>query len=74
MKNKEYWVLWKKAAGVRAVKTMAQTFIATAGASTFMGDVNWQTTASAVVLAGILSIATSLYGIPEVKVPEIKEE
>lgn len=73
MKNKEYWTKWTKAAGVRAVKTMAQTFIATVGAATVMGDVNWKVTLSAVVLAGILSTATSLAGLPEVKVPEIKE-
>lgn len=74
MRNKEYWEKWTKAAGVRAVKTMAQTFIATVGAAAVMGDVNWKVTASAVVLAGILSVATSLAGLPEVKVPEIKEE
>ena len=73
MKNREYWTKWTKAAGVRAVKTMAQTFIATAGAATVMGDVKWKVTLSAVVLAGILSIVTSLAGLPEVKVPEIKE-
>lgn len=74
MRNKEYWEKWTKAAGVRAVKTMAQTFIATVGAAAVMGDVNWKVTASAVVLAGILSVATSLAGLPEVNVPEIKEE
>lgn len=74
MRNKEYWEKWTKAAGVRAVKTMAQTFIATVGAAVVMGDVNWKVTASAVVLAGILSVATSLAGLPEVDVPEIKEE
>lgn len=74
MRNKEYWEKWTKAAGVRAVKTMAQTFIATVGAAAVMGDVNWKMTVSAVVLAGILSAATSLAGLPEVKVPEIGEE
>ncbi len=74
MRNKGYWEKWTKAAGVRAVKTMAQTFIATVGAAAVMGDVNWKVTASAVVLAGILSVATSLAGLPEVNVPEIKEE
>lgn len=66
MKNKEYWIKWAKAAGVRAVKTVAQTFIATVGTSTAMGAVDWQLVFSAATLAGILSIATSVAGIPEV--------
>lgn len=57
---------WWKAAGVRAVKTVAQTFVATVGTSTVMGDVNWPMVVSASLLAGILSIATSIAGIPEV--------
>ena len=58
---------WIKAAAVRAVKTMAQTFVATIGTAAVMGDVNWQMVASASVLSGILSVATSVAGIPEVK-------
>ena len=58
---------WIKAAAVRAVKTMAQTFVATIGTAAVMGDVNWQMVGSAAVLAGILSVATSVAGIPEVK-------
>ena len=58
---------WIKAAAVRAVKTMAQTFVATIGTAAVMGDVNWQMVGSAAVLAGILSAATSVAGIPEVK-------
>ncbi len=57
---------WLKAAGVRAVKTVAQTFVATVGTSTVMGDVNWPMVLSASVLAGVLSIATSVSGLPEV--------
>ena len=58
---------WIKAAAVRAVKTMAQTFVARIGTAAVMGDVNWQMVGSAAVLAGILSVATSVAGIPEVK-------
>ena len=58
---------WLKKAGVRAVKTMAQTFVATVGTATVMGAVDWKMVLSASVLAGILSIATSVAGIPEVK-------
>ncbi len=64
MKN---WKLWMKAAGVRAIKTVAQTAAATIGTSVAMGDVNWEMTVSASVLAGILSLLTSVAGLPEVK-------
>lgn len=57
---------WAKAAAVRAVKTMAQTFVATVGTAAVMGDVNWMMVASASVLSGIISVATSIAGIPEV--------
>ena len=67
MKNKNYWTRWAKAAAVRAVKTVAQTFVATVGTATAMGTVDWQMVLSASALAGILSIATSVAGIPEVK-------
>ena len=58
---------WLKAARVRALKTVAQTFIATVGTSTVMNAVDWKMVISASVLAGIVSIATSVAGIPEVK-------
>lgn len=64
--KKEYWIRWAKAAGVRAVKTVAQTAIATIGTAAAMGEVNWKLVASASVLSGILSMLTSLAGIPEV--------
>lgn len=57
---------WIKCATVRAVKTMAQTFVATVGTATVMGAVDWRMVVSASVLAGILSAATSIAGIPEV--------
>lgn len=58
---------WLKAAGVRAVKTMAQTFVAMIGTSTVMSEVNWAMIASATVLSGILSVATSIAGLPELE-------
>lgn len=70
MKNKEYWINWAKAAGVRAVKTVAQTFVATIGTAAVLQDVNWIMVASASALAGVISLATSVAGLPEVSVPE----
>lgn len=58
---------WFKAACVRAIKTVAQTAIATIGASVTMGEVNWVMVGSASLLAGVVSILTSIAGIPEVK-------
>ena len=58
---------WIKASAVRAVKTMAQTAVATIGTSAVMGDVNWLMVASASTLSGIISILTSVAGIPEVR-------
>lgn len=58
---------WIKAAGIRAVKTMAQTFIATIGSAAVLAAVDWKVVVSATVLAGILSVATSVAGLPEVE-------
>ena len=57
---------WFKSAGVRAVKTMAQTAIATIGVAAVMNEVNWIAVGSASLLAGIISVLTSIAGIPEV--------
>lgn len=57
---------WFKAAGVRALKTVAQTAVATIGTSAIMSEVNWVMVASASALAGILSLLTSVAGLPEV--------
>ena len=58
---------WLKAAGIRAIKTVAQTAVATIGTSVAMGDVNWVMMASASALAGVLSLLTSVAGLPEVE-------
>ncbi len=68
MKNKAYWLNWFKAAGVRAVKTVAQTAVATIGTAAAVGEVNWVLVASASALAGLLSLLTSVAGLPEVNV------
>ena len=61
-----YWKNWLKAAGIRAIKTVAQTAVATIGTSAVIGEVNWIMVASASALAGILSLLTSIAGLPEV--------
>jgi hypothetical protein len=61
------WKLWAKAAAVRAIKTVAQTAVATIGTSAVLGEVDWIAVASASVLAGVLSVLTSIAGLPEVK-------
>ena len=59
------WKNWIKIAGVRAIKTVCQTAVATIGVATVMSEVNWIAVASASVLAGVLSILTSVAGLPE---------
>lgn len=61
------WKDWIKAAGIRAIKTVAQTAVATIGTSAVMAEVNWMVVGSASLLAGILSLLTSLAGLPELE-------
>ena len=61
------WKLWAKAATVRAVKTMAQTAVATIGVAAVMQEVNWIAVGSAALVAGVLSVLTSVAGLPEVE-------
>ena len=68
MKDKTYWIKWIKAAGVRAVKTMAQTAVGLIGTSVMISDVSWQVVASASVLSCVVSVLTSIAGLPEVKI------
>ena len=71
MDSKEYWIKWIKAAGVRAIKTVAQTAVALIGTNAIgITEVNWVGVASGAALAGVVSLLTSLGGIPEVKMPE----
>ena len=65
MKNE--WKLWLKAAGIRAIKTFAQTAAATIGTAAMLSEVNWLMVVSASALAGALSLLTSVAGLPELK-------
>lgn len=64
---KEKFIRWLKAAGIRALKTVAQTAVATIGTTAVLTEVNWVMVASASLLAGILSLLTSVAGLPELK-------
>ena len=67
MKN---WKIWLKAAAIRAIKTVAQTAVSLVGVGAVMSDIDWLMVGSASLLAGILSILTSIAGLPEVKTEE----
>ena len=68
MDNKNYWIRWFKAAGVRAIKTVAQTAVALIGTNAVgITEVDWMAVGSAAVLSGVVSLLTSVAGIPEVE-------
>lgn len=66
MRNAEYWKKWAVAAGIRAVRTFAQTFASLMTVGAVMSEVDWGYVASASAVAGIYSIATSIAGLPEI--------
>lgn len=69
--DKQYWIRWAKAAGVRALKTVAQTAVALIGTNAIgITEVNWVGVASGAALAGVVSLLTSLAGIPEVDIEQ----
>lgn len=64
---KRNWKAWWQAAGIRAIKTVAQTFVASIGTAVVLSSVDWKMVISASILAGILSLATSVAGLPELE-------
>lgn len=73
MKNKEYWIEWAKKAGIRALKTVAQAAIAGIGTAAIMSQVDIKYVVSASLLAGVLSLLTSIAGLPEIGNTETTE-
>lgn len=69
----DYWKKWMKAAGIRAIKTVAQTAIAMIGTGLYFHEVDWLLVGSAALLAGVLSMLTSVAGLPEVQVDTPKK-
>lgn len=69
-KSKANFLKWIKASGVRAIKTVAQTAVASIGTSMALGEVNWVFVGSSSLLAGVLSLLTSIAGLPEIKIEE----
>lgn len=74
MRNKQYWLNWAKAAGVRAAKTMAQTAMSLISVGAVMSDIDWLTVASASIVAGIYSLLTNIAGLPEVETVEFAND
>lgn len=66
MRTKEYWIEWAKKAGIRAVKTVAQSMIASIGSTAVFSQVDWRIVLSTALLAGTISVLTSIAGLPEV--------
>lgn len=67
MTKKKYWIEWLKKAGMRAVKTVAQAAVAGIGTAAVLGQVDWRYVLSASLLAGVLSLLTSVAGLPELE-------
>ncbi len=72
-KNKKYWINWLKKAGVRAIKTVAQAAVAGIGTAAVLGQVDWRYVLSASLLAGVLSLLTSVAGLPELEAQKEEE-
>ncbi len=72
--TKDFIIKWAKAAGIRALKTLAQTAVATIGTTAVMSEVDWVMVASASVLAAVLSLLTSVAGLPELKEPSVSDQ
>ena len=74
MRNKEYWMQWIKAAGIRALKTFAQTAVGMITIGAAIHEIDWIMVGSVSAVAAIASLLTSIIGIPEVKLPEEAED